>query len=52
MPFVLVINKSDLREQWEVQQADVAACGWPTFETSAKLGTGVEEMFVSLASKL
>jgi hypothetical protein len=49
LPFVLVINKTDLRESWEVQPADIAQCGWPTFETSAKLGEGVEEMFRALA---
>jgi len=51
-PFVFVINKSDLRDKWEVQQAEIDACGWPTFQTSARLGTGVEEMFLGLASKL
>jgi small GTP-binding protein len=52
LPFVLVLNKTDLRERWEVQEASVAEHGWPTFETSAKAGTGVEEMFLALAVKL
>jgi small GTP-binding protein len=52
LPFVLVINKADLRDQWEVQSADIHQYGWPTFETSAKAGTGVEEMFLALAAKL
>jgi small GTP-binding protein len=52
LPFVLVLNKADLRDQWEVQDALVAECGWPTFETSAKAGTGVEEMFLALAGNL
>jgi small GTP-binding protein len=52
MPFVLVVNKADLRDQWEVQSIQVAQYGWPTFETSAKLGSGVEEMFLGLAAAL
>ena len=52
LPFVLVLNKADLRDRWEVQGPAVEQCGWPTFETSAKAGGGVEEMFRSLAEKL
>jgi small GTP-binding protein len=52
LPFVLVINKSDLRDRWEVQDATVSKYPWPTFETSAKSGAGVEEMFLALAEKL
>jgi len=52
MPFVLVLNKVDLRDRWEINDAAVAERGWPVFETSAKAGTGVEEMFLALAGKL
>jgi small GTP-binding protein len=52
IPFVLVVNKADLRDQWEVQTVEVAQYGWPTFETSAKAGSGVEEMFLGLAAAL
>ena len=52
LPFVLVLNKADLREQWEVKASAAAQHGWPIFETSAKAGTGVEEMFRALAEKL
>jgi small GTP-binding protein len=52
LPFVLVLNKADLRDRWEVQDAALSEHGWPTFETSAKAGTGVEEMFRALAGKL
>jgi small GTP-binding protein len=52
LPFVLVVNKADLRDQWEVQSAQIAEYGWPTFETSAKAGSGVEEMFLGLAAAL
>ena len=52
LPFVLVLNKADLRDQWEVKDTVVSQYGWPTFETSAKAGSGVEEMFLALASSL
>lgn len=52
LPFVLVLNKADLRDQWEVQQASVAELGWSAFDTSAKTGAGVEEMFHALAGKV
>jgi small GTP-binding protein len=52
LPFVLVLNKADLRDRWEVQPASVSVDSWPTFETSAKTGAGVEEMFLALAGKL
>ena len=52
LPFVLVLNKVDLRHQWEIKDAAVAERGWTVFETSAKAGTGVEEMFLALAGKL
>ena len=52
LPFVLVLNKADLKDRWEVQPAAVAEYGWPTFETSAKAGSGVDEMFLALAGKL
>jgi small GTP-binding protein len=52
LPFVLVLNKADLKDRWEVQPAAAAEYGWPTFETSAKAGTGVDEMFLALAGKL
>jgi small GTP-binding protein len=52
MPFVLVVNKVDLRDQWEVQPSRITQCGWPTFETSAKAGSGVEDMFLGLGAAL
>lgn len=52
LPFVIVVNKADLRDQWEVKGAMVEERGWATFETSAKAGSGVEEMFQHLAEKL
>src|SRR5271154_6839916 len=52
LPFVLVLNKVDLRDRWEVQDTVVSQYGWPTFATSAKAGSGVEEMFLALAGSL
>ena len=52
LPFVVVLNKADLRDQWEIDTADSVKHGWPTFETSAKEGSGVEEMFHALAERL
>jgi small GTP-binding protein len=52
LPCVLVLNKCDVRERWEVDPAAAAAQGWPVFETSAKSGAGVQEMFLGLARKL
>jgi len=48
VPFVCVINKADLRESWEIQPSDLdglVARGWTLIETSAKTGSGVEEIF-------
>jgi small GTP-binding protein len=52
LPFVVVVNKADLKDQWEIQASDLEPLAWPCFETSAKLGQGVDEMFLSLASRL
>ena len=54
-PFVLLINKVDLREAWEISeaaQADLANSGWTVIETSAKSGQHVEEAFATLASRM
>jgi small GTP-binding protein len=52
LPFVLAVNKADLRDKWEVQKEQVSQHGWPAFETSAKAASGVEEMFLSLGATL
>ena len=52
LPFVIVLNKADLRDGWEIERTDSEQRGWSTYETSAKDGTGVEEMFHSFAEKL
>lgn len=52
VPFVLVLNKSDLGAEWQVDERAVwklADRGWPVMRASAKTGAGVEEMFLRLA---
>lgn len=48
LPFVVVINKSDLVAAWEVRERDTAMLqqrGWPFVLASAKTGDGVERAF-------
>lgn len=52
LPFVLVLNKMDLTDAWQVGEADVAPLGsraLATIESSAKTGEGVEAAFSNLA---
>lgn len=55
VPFVCVVNKTDLRESWELQQADLDglhARGWKVVETSARSGASVETVFQDLAEEM
>ncbi len=55
MPFILLINKSDLKNQWEVEEAaieELEASGVDVRLTSAKLDQGVEEAFYDLARSM
>ena len=55
VPFICVLNKTDVRETWEVQPAELeplAAQRWLLIETSAKTGAGVEELFQILADAM
>lgn len=55
VPFVVMVNKADLSEHWEVTEADLrrlAAQGWQVVRTSARTGEGVEEMFQMLAGMI
>lgn len=55
VPFICVLNKADSRDAWQVQQADLdqlSAKGWLLQHTSAKTGTGVEELFHDLAGAM
>jgi small GTP-binding protein len=55
VPFVLMLNKSDLVDEWEVAERTVAALsarGWTWLKASAKTGAGVEEAFLTLVGKM
>jgi small GTP-binding protein len=56
LPFILCLNKADVRGQWEIDLDLVAARarddGWVVVETSARLGTGVEDAFTRLTARL
>ena len=55
VPFILVLNKSDLEANWELDEVEVKALeaeGWPIVRTSAKSGIGVEETFLELARRM
>ena len=55
VPGLLIFNKSDLIEEWEIDKRDIedlTAKGWDVLLTSAKTGSGVEKAFRSLARKL
>ena len=52
VPFLLLMNKSDLDRDWQVDEralVKLAERGWPVLKTSAKTGAGVEDAFVKLA---
>jgi len=55
VPFVLALNKRDLKVDWEIGDKDLAKLdelGWTTIETSAMTGEGIEQAFASLASTM
>lgn len=54
IPFILLLNKSDLKSSWEIRETDIQSLvenGWSVIETSAKDGSSVEEAFTQLAQK-
>lgn len=55
VPFVLLLNKADLVDEWELEEEDwslLQARGWTILRTSAKTGTRVDEAFEVLARHL
>lgn len=55
IPFVLVINKADLKSRWEIDsriKQDLEKKGIIVVETSAKTGEGVEEVFQLLTREM
>jgi small GTP-binding protein len=54
-PFILLLNKSDLADEWDLDDgavAKISEAGWDYMKTSAKTGLGVEEAFLALARKM
>jgi small GTP-binding protein len=55
VPFVLVFNKADIEEEWEIESKtiqELSESGFSIIKTSAKIGMGVEEAFLMLAEKM
>lgn len=55
VPFVIVLNKSDLTDEWEIEDAmvdELSQRGWTVIKGSAKTGLGVEESFLTIANKI
>lgn len=55
VPFVFVVNKSDLAQEWEIElesEARLAALNWTILHCSAKTGEGVKEAFYQLTRKM
>lgn len=53
MPFVLLFNKSDLADRWEISDGDIdnlRQLGWQIYLTSALSGEYVDDAFHQLAS--
>lgn len=52
-PFVLVLNKSDLKDEWKINNdiyTELSDAAIQTLETSAKTDTGVNELFHTLGA--
>ena len=53
--FILLINKSDLKDSWELTEKDeqqLKQIGWKVERTSAKTGENVESSFHNLAERI
>ena len=54
LPFILIVNKLDLIDDWEIKETDIeplSTTGWHVVATSAKTGVGVQETFLALGQK-
>jgi small GTP-binding protein len=55
LPFVLLLNKNDLAEQWAIPETDLDDLrqkGWWARSSSARTGEGVEDAFKDLAVRV
>lgn len=54
IPFLALVNKRDVEQEWEVREEDLERLGrqaWTILKTSAKTGEHVEEAFLRLANQ-
>jgi small GTP-binding protein len=49
VPFLLLLNKSDLADEWKLDVQSIQQLDCPVISTSAKTGEGVERAFEQLA---
>jgi small GTP-binding protein len=55
IPFIFLVNKADLFQDWELDpamEAQLSARNWPVLRSSAKTGENVEEAFSQLTGKM
>jgi small GTP-binding protein len=55
VPAILVFNKSDLLDKWEIdpaRESGLAEAGWNILRASAKTGDSVEKVFSQLAAAM
>jgi small GTP-binding protein len=55
IPFVLLLNKCDIQDQWQLDSQELGRLvdeGWEIRRTSAKTGENVDESFHDLAAKI
>ena len=55
VPFVLIVNKIDLKADWEIEPEDLEKIkqqGWIVVRTSAKTGEAIENAFETLAASI
>ena len=54
-PFILVLNKADLSDQWHLDDRAIwrlVENGWSVVRTSARTGEGVEDAFAKLTRRI
>jgi len=55
IPFLVLVNKVDLSDQWEFPdhiEQEIISRNWKIIKTSAKTGEGVEEAFMELTKSM